>query len=130
MKAAKLFIGMCVVLGVTACHKQSSDPKKDIVGSWESTDNKHMSLFLGAEGKAVRSYDYLSPSQVEVGTYALTVDPSGVNILTLTLRQPVFGATGQTKTTSYEAAVYANELILGAGAGKMSLARIPAKASP
>ena len=130
MKAFKITLAMFLVLSAASCHRQSSDPKKDIVGGWKSTDNKHMSLFLGPDGKAVRSFDYLAPSQFEQGTYTLTTDPSGVNTLTLNLRQPVFGGTGETRTTSYEAAVYADELILGAGAGKMSLARIPKKASP
>lgn len=124
MKAYKITFAIFLVLSAASCHRQSSDPKKDIVGAWKSSDNKHMYLNLRADGTCTRSYEYLAPSDFEEGTYTLNTDPSGINILTLKLRRRTFGGT-EISTKSVEAAVYPDELILGTGAARIALARIP-----
>lgn len=130
MKATKIGVGICLLLGVAACHRQSSDPKKDIVGAWKSTDNKHMFLNLRADGTCLLSYAYRAPSDFDEGNYTLTADPSGINILTLNLRRGGIGRSDKLSTTSYEAAVYADELVLGTGATEIRLARAPNKTAP
>ncbi|MDT4967228.1 MAG: hypothetical protein QOJ64_1965 [Acidobacteriota bacterium] len=129
MKASKIIPAMFLLLGVVSCHGQSADPKKDIVGIWKSTDNKHMLLNLRADGTCLRTYAYLAPSDFEEGTYTLTPDPSGINILTLNLRRRAFGG-DERSTRSFEAAVYPDELILGVGAAEVRLARAPKQNAP
>jgi hypothetical protein len=129
MKATSIAIAVCFLLIVASCNRQSSDPKKDIVGRWKSVDNKHMFLTLNADGECLLAYSYSAPSDFDTGTYTLNTDQSGINILTLNLQRTGIGG-GERSTKSYEASVYADELILGKGATEIRLARATKEGAP
>lgn len=129
MKATKISLAICLLLSFASCARESSNPKKDIVGSWErSVDPVKWSegivtLLLMENGKC-SFREYVDPPSGNPCTYKLTTDPSGRSSLTIIRDADIFGHYGP-QTRTYEIWVYENRLILRSGKSELRLSRAP-----
>ena len=116
MRVTKIGIIVFLLLASAACARVSSNPEKDIVGTWKAPDSKTItSLQLTADGTCQVLYYFSPPSGEGSCKYKLTTDSSGRNSLTLNIGANNPMMTQQARPVTYVATVYENRLVLENG---------------
>lgn len=113
MKITRISIAVCLLLTFASCSRESTNPKKDIVGNWErlnrTSDSDLVELQLKDNGSCWFRVYFHPPNGVPC-SYKLLTDPSG-SILEITTEPDPLSRSSR-RISKWTVQVYENELIV------------------